>query len=281
MTRGKSYSDVLSEALDDMIEHGYDSAERLAYWQRKIREAAEASLASPRRMEEMLRDVLRATYDRMLKSGRVAEYHKGISRFTIGKVDPLLRDELTRRIMASADLIKLNRMKAVEQTLQRFSGWGSSIPAGGTKQADKRAEKAKLRKPLARLKFEERRVLTDQGHKLVSSINDIVAIGGGAIAVVWRSHWRQAGYDYRIEHKERDGLVYGIKGALVYEQGLAKKPDAGWYEDVTAFAEEPFCQCFGRYVYSLGDLAKLDPNALTRKGEESLAAVRKKIAGMA
>lgn len=281
MIRGKSYSDVLSAALDDMIEHGYDSAERLAYWQRKIREAAEASLASPRRMEEMLRDVLKATYDRMLKSGRIAEYHQGISRFTLQKVDPLLRDELTRRIMASADLIKLNRTKAVEHTLQRFAGWGSSLPAGGTKQADKRAEKAKLRKPLARLRFEERRVLTDQGHKLVSSLNNIVAESGGAIAVVWRSHWRQAGYDFRELHKERDGVVYGIRGAWVYEKGLAKKPDAGWYDEITAFAEEPFCRCFGRYVYSLGDLAKLAPGALTRKGEESLAEARKKIAEFA
>lgn len=278
MARGKSYSDILSAALDDMIEHGYDSAERLAYWQRKIREAAEASLASPRRMEEMLRDVLKATYERMLKSGRIAEYHRGISRFTLQKVDPLLRDELTRRIMASADLIKLNRTKAVEQTLQRFAGWGSSIPAGGTKQADKRAEKAKLRKPLARLRFEERRVLTDQGHKLVASINDVVATGGGAIAAKWRSKWRQPGYDFRPDHKERDEVFYGIRGSWAFEQGLLRKPATGWTDEQTQPAEEPFCGCKYVYVYAIRDVPE---DWLTAKGREKLAEVRRKIAEMA
>lgn len=277
MSKGKSYSDVLSAALDDMIEHGYDSAERLAYWQRKIREAAEASLASPRRMEEMLRDVLRATYDRMLKAGRVAQFHQGISRFTIGKVDPLLRDELTRRIMASADLIKLNRTKAVEQTLQRFAGWGSSIPAGGTKQADKRAEKAKLRKPLARLPFETRRLLTDQGNKLVSSINDIVATGGGAIAGRWRSKWRAPGYAYREDHKERDNVIYGIRGSWAFEQGLLKKPPDGWVDEHVMPAELPYCGCKFVYLYALRDVPE---SWLTVKGREALVEARKKISEM-
>ena len=34
--------------------------------------------------------------------------------------------------MASAKLIKLNRDAAIERTLQRFSGWSTSIPVGGT-----------------------------------------------------------------------------------------------------------------------------------------------------
>jgi hypothetical protein len=55
--------------------------------------------------------------------------HQGISRFTLNYLEPKLRTELDRRILASVDLIQLNRRKAIDTTLSRFSGWASSIPS--------------------------------------------------------------------------------------------------------------------------------------------------------
>src|SRR5207247_2394734 len=105
----------------------------------------------------------------------------------IDQIKPALHAELERRIMASADLIKLNRKAAIEKTVQRFSGWATSVPPGGTRATDKKKEKDSIKKSLKSLPFEERRVIIDQSHKFVANLNEIVAKDGGAIAGRWHS----------------------------------------------------------------------------------------------
>ena len=272
---GDSYYEVLTAAVNDISEHGFDSAERVAFWSERIKEAAQRSMTPPHAMEQMLRDAMAAIYQRMVDRGEVAKFHPGIARFTIERLRPQMRAELDRRILASAGLIKLNKEQSVQKTLQRFQGWATSIPAGGSDNVDKREEKTKLTKALRQLPFEERRVLIDQGHKLTASINEIVATDGGAIALRWHSRWRQAGYDYREDHKERDGKVYLLRDSWAKKAGLVKSGDAGYYDDVTAVAEEPFCRCNAVYIYNLRSLP-LD--MLTVKGKEQLLAVQAKLA---
>ena len=124
---------------------------------------------------------------------------------------------------------------------------------------------------LGGLAFEERRVLIDQGHKLTAAISQTVAVGAGAIAGTWRSHYRQPGYDYREDHKERDGLLYTLRGNWALEKGLMKPGPAGYYEDVTAVGEEVFCRCWMVWFYNL---SSLPPDMLTAKGKSELARVR-------
>lgn len=271
----QTYADVLSDAIDDFAENGYDSAERVLYWSRKIKDAAEATMAAPSAMEEMLREALAATYRRMVEKGEIARWHPGVGRFTVEKLRPQLRAELDRRILASASLIRLNREEAIGKTLRRFEGWSTSIPKGGSDAVRKGAEKADLKKSMRSLPFVERRVLIDQGHKLVASINEIVARDGAALAGTWRSNWRQYGYDYREDHKERDGQVYLLRDTWALKAGLIKPGEAGWYDDVTSVAEEPFCGCRMIWLYNLRDL----PAAMiTKKGEDELARVRRELA---
>jgi len=275
MPSSESYFDVLTAAIADVAEHGYDSAERIAYWSQRLKEAAERTMGSESEMERQLREALRAEYSRLIERGGIAQFHQGVARFTIERIRPQLRAELDRRILAAASLIKLNRKAAVEKTLRRFQGWSTSIPKGGSDAVGKREEKTAIRKSMTALPFEERRCLIDQSHKLASAINDIVATDGGAIAVVWKSHWRQAGYDYREEHKERDGRVYMIRGNWALAKGLVKPSEDGYYDEITAFGEEVFCRCSGRYLYSLSALAKIAPEMITKKGEAALEAARK------
>lgn len=276
MASSKEYRDVVDAAIKDLAEHGFDSQDRLSMWEERIRRAAEAALGPSARMEELLRDVLRATYEKLIGSGKAAKFHPGVARWTIEKVRPALRAELDRRILASANLIRLRRKQRIAETLARFSGWATSIPAGGSDNVEARAERERVKKPLANLPYEERRVLTDQGHKLTSAINSVVAVGGGAIAAVWHSRWRQPNYDYRIDHKERDLVVYGIRGAWAYEKGLAKKPPGGWTDEITQPAEEVFCRCQYVYVYTLPALARLAPDSITKKGIEALEGARER-----
>ena len=275
--RPESYLDILTDAINEFDQTGYTSADRLAYWQQRLREAAERETLPPGLMEANLRDVLTAAYVSMIDKGGYARYHPGVSRFTVDQLRPEMRAELTRRILASADLIKLNRKQAIEKTLQRFSGWATSIPKGGAANPKKVKTKQEIRKSLTSLPFEERRVLIDQGHKLVSSINDIVAKGGGAIAAVWRSHFRQAGYNYRPDHKARDGKIYLIRDSWAQQRGYVKPSRDGYADEITQPGEEIFCRCYFIYKYSLRDLP---PSMLTKKGEVVMAEAREKLNAM-
>lgn len=268
------FQQVLSEAIDDMLLHGFDSVERVQHWTRQLQEAAKGSVRmSEQDLAKMLREELARTYQRLVEEGGLAKFHPGVGRFTVEKLKPAMRSELDRRIMASADLIKLNREQAVAKTLQRFQGWSTSIPPNGVSGEKRAVVKANVRKSLTSLPFEERRVLIDQGHKLTAAISEIVASDGGAIAVVWRSHWRQAGYDYREDHKERDEQVYLVRDSWAHQRGLVKKGGNPFYDEIESFGQLPFCRCYGRWIYNLRDLPK---EMLTKKGEEALGEARAK-----
>lgn len=266
MARSTFY-DTLTRAIEDMAVHGYDSAERVAYWTEEIRRAAQASMRTSAQMAEMLRRALHAVYVKMVERGGVLKLSPGVARFTLERVAPTLRAELDRRIMASANLIKLNREEVIEKTLRRFQGWSTSIPVGGSAEPDKRKAKEDIRRSVAGLPFVERRVLIDQGRKLGAAINTTVAEGGGAIAATWKSNFRQPGYDYRPDHKERDGHLYLVRGSWAVKNGLVKVGPSGYTDDVTQPAEEPFCRC--RFVY-LFHLRQLPDDMLTVKGREQL-----------
>jgi hypothetical protein len=264
-----SFYETLTAAVADMDTNGYDSEARLIEWLRRIRAAADASMMPEHEMVAALRRTLGAEYARLVDKGGLLKTNPGVPRWTLERIRPELRAELDRRILASANLIKLNREQAIEKTLQRFSGWATSIPPGGSRVVERNPVKSHVRKSLAQLPFEERRVLIDQGHKLSSTLNQIVAENGGAIAGVWRSRWRQPGYNYREPHKEVDGRVFAVRGNWALEQGLMKVGAAGYTDGYEQPAELPFCRCSYQYVYMLRELPA---EMITAKGREWLKA---------
>lgn len=270
-----SFYETITAAIKDMAEHGYDSQERLNGWLESIAAAAARDMTPPHVMERMLRESLTGIYRKMVDGGQILQKNPGVSQFTLEKVKPHLRAELDRRIMAAANLIVLNRQAMIQKTLQRFSGWSTSIPIGGSDAVDKNAVKKDLKKALARLPFESRRVLIDQGHKFTSALNEIIASDGGALAGRWHSHWRQTNYDYREDHKERDDHVYAVRGNWALAKGLMKAGRDGYTDDITKPGEEIFCRCFYEYIYNLRDLP---PDMLTQKGAAALAEAKRKAA---
>lgn len=271
----RSFYDVLTAAVSDFTANGYDSIERLAYWVREIREAAIRSMVSPHVLEESLGRTFRGIYRSKIDRGGILAQHEGIPRFTLERVAPRLRRELDRRILASADLIKLNRQAAIEKTVQRFSGWASSISPGGSDAVNKIEVKSDIRKSLGALPFEERRVNVDQSHKFVANLSNILGTDGGAIALRWRSHFRQPGYNFREDHKERDEKIYLLRGNWAQEKGLVKPGPAGYYDEITAVGEEVFCRCYAVYLHSL---RLLPADMLTAKGREELARIKMALA---
>ena len=269
--KGEGFFAVLTAAIADFAEHGFDSAERLDRWLKAIREAAARSMVSPALLEKTMADNLRGVYRAQIERGGILKRHPGVSQFTLDKVKPKLRAELDRRIMASAQLIKLNRAASIEKTMQRFSGWATSIPVGGSDVVDKVETKTDIRKALAQLPFEERRVAIDQGHKFAANLNDILAVDAGAIAGIWHSHKDEVNYNGRPAHNARDGKIFLVRGNWAIKKGLIKQSGNNYTDEIEQPGEFVYCRCTYQYLYALRRLPK---DMLTAKGEAALQNVR-------
>lgn len=272
-----TFFETVTAAIKDFEENGFDSVERLAYWTDRIRRAAVESLTPEHVLEETLKQTLSGIYKRMIEDGQIIKTHIGISRFTVDRIKPKLRTELDRRMMVSRSLIKLHREQMIEKTTQRFAGWASSVPAGGSRAVEVKDVKDNIRKALTSLPFEERRCIIDQSAKFVSALNDVIATDGGAIAGRWHSQWRRRGYSYRVDHKERDQKVYAIRDNWAIQKGLMKAGPDGYTDQITKPAEEVYCGCSYQFLYNLRDLPE---SMITARGRESLTEARAKIAAM-
>jgi hypothetical protein len=268
----ESYLDVLTQAVDDMVEHGYDDPTRVARWQARLEEAARAGRQSLSRMTDELREGLRRIYDGQVGRDQILRYHGGVDRFTYQRLKPRLRNELDRRLMASMELIKLNREEMINRQAKRFAGWATSLPAGGPAEPERAQVKAAIRKPLASLPFEERRVMIDQGHKLVSALHEVISTEGGAIAGKWRAV-HQPGYDHRPEHLARDGRVFIIRGSWAARRGLVVR--GPYVDEIERPGEKIFCRCMYVYYYNL---RQLPAELLTAAGRAALELVRQRSA---
>jgi len=266
---------VLSEAIADFTEHGFDSQERLDRWVRELKQAAVESLVPESVLTKALNEALGREFRRATDPRTLQRRHRAVPFFKLEQVKPRLRSELDRRILASASLIRLNRDASVERTLQRFVGWSTSIPSGGTRAVDKRETNEDIRRSIAGLPFEERRVIIDQGHKLAAAINDIIATDAGAIVMTWHHVMEGGGYQARPEHVARNDEIFVVRGNWALEAGLMKLAGRKYTDQVDQPAEKPYCRCWWEAGYTLRDLP---PEMLTAAGREQLAAARKQIA---
>lgn len=274
MTTNMTLREAIQEAIRDFTEYGFDHPTRLSEWMVRLHAVARKDSPSPDLLQARTKAAMETYFKRATSFTVARRNHPGVNRYAIDRIKPELRAEMTRRVMASTDLIKLNRDQAVQKTLQRFSGWATSVPAGGSRVVDKSEVASDVGKTLRQVKYKERRVTIDQGHKLMASVDAVIAQQTGAIAGMWRSHWRQSGYDYRPDHKERDKQFYAIRGSWAMEEGLINK-GVGYLDEMTQAAEEPFCRCYVVYVQNLRDLPD---EMLTAKGRKLLEETRVKAA---
>lgn len=253
-----------------MLEHGFDSRERLETWLRRLGVAATESLVPVSQLTRTLQEALTRAFERATSSSRLLKLHPGVSEYTLERVRPQLRAELDRRIVAAAGLIRLNRDASVQRTLQRFAGWSTSIPIGGTAIPQRQEARKAIRKEISALPFEERRVIIDQGHKLSAAVSDIIAKDGGAIAATWW-HVRETGYKARPEHLDRDGEIFIIRDNWAMKDGLMRTAGASYTDQIEQPGEFVYCRCTYEYLYSLRDLPS---KMLTLKGRAKLAEVK-------
>lgn len=263
-----TFRQVLAAAIADISEHGYVSPERIADWVTRLRNAAEREMGSQTEVDRETTRKLVATFERLVDRDGILKFVPEVSRYTRAMIRPELRAELDRRILAAVDLIKLDRKRAVEATLDRFSGLATSIPPGGDATLDRVEARVSIGKSVARERYQRRLVANDQGHKLVANIAEITALNSGAIAGIWNDHGvYDHSYNARKEHMRRSGKIFVVRGGWAYEQGLIKSVH-GYTDEITKPAVEINCRCWYQWIASPRRL----PDAyLTRKGQEWLA----------
>jgi hypothetical protein len=266
-----SFDQLLVRYIAEVSDNGFVTMERIVEMMISLSDAARAQMRSEVATRDMMTRGLTSIYERLVERHGVMRNHPGLPRFTLENMQPHLRAMLGGRILASASLIKLQREQAISKTLQRFSGWATSVPMGGSSEVDRREVRATVAKEVRNERFREQRVLIDQGHKLRSAIDDVVAQDGGAIAEIWRSNWRQKNYNYREDHKDRDGEVYLLRRSWARDAGFVKPGKAGFSDDITRPGEEVFCRCYCTFLYHLRQLPK---DMLTAKGVAELQRVR-------
>ena len=271
----KPFRQVLADAVAEISASGYTSPERIQFWVEALRRAAEYDLGSETTVDRETRAKMEAAFKRLLDGNKITELVPGVSRFNLSMLRPSLRAELDRRIVASADLIKLHRREAIEKTLSRFSGWSTSIPAGGDGTIDKREVRSSVGKSVAQLKFEARRVSVDQGHKLIANISEIVAMDGGAIAGIWHDHGEHdSSYNARKEHLERSkpgNNLFLVRDSWAIRDGLIRRGSRPYMDEIERPGQLTYCRCY--YVF-LTSPRRLPDDVLTARGHEWVSAGR-------
>lgn len=264
--RKKSFRETLSEIMKRFSAGGIGDT----YMQSIlaiIRNEISRALPDDDSVKQTVRESLTKVFENVTNPRKLSANVPGVKEYTIAMVKPELRKLLDQKILQSVNLITLRRDEAVERTLARFQGWTTSIPPTGATKESIAEAKENILKSTARERFEWRRVTIDQGHKLSANVEAVVALQNGAIAAEWRSHWRDASYNARPDHKARDKKIYAIRGNDALRAGLMKRGKNGYWEDMTQPAEEPYCRCWARYINNLNDLPD---DMLTEKGRKAL-----------
>ncbi len=278
-SRFRTFQEALTAAIADFAEHGYDEERRIEYWTAILRELAGRKLGPVETREAIVTRSLQVIYDREVKRERILKQHPEVPKFTLQRIAPELRGELDRRIVASTNLIKLHREKRIEKVLQRFQGWATSIPVGGSRAIEKLEVKKSVGRSLESMDFAERRVAVDQSHKLISSISAILAQQSGAIVAVWHQHFTQ---DPRHTHKQREGNCYVVREGWAYQEGYIKKDPhlkddmtvqgkpSGFTDLLTEPGFEINCRCTYTWFTDLSTVARIAPQMITMKGHKYL-----------
>jgi len=267
-----TFTQTINEIIKEILEFGFDSQERIVRLSKRLKDAYIKSILPEHRLEQIVREQLINTFDKLVKQKNLI--NPDVKGFTIQSIKPHLRQELDRRILASADLIKFRREESISNILRQFQGWATSIPVGGTQSLEVKKSGDKLKKMTKTERFNQRRISIDQTSKLNANIRSIIATDQGAIAGIWHSKGEhEPNYNARVDHLERAKKIYIIRDSWADKQGLIK-PIWGYTDEITQPAEEVYCRCTYQYIFSL---RKLPEDYLTVKGKNALESAKKQL----
>jgi hypothetical protein len=154
----------------------------------------------------------------------------------------------------------------VQQFLER-------VPMGGTKYKDTKSRIVEIKKELRPLAKWDRLFYIHKAMSFPAEVEFLLSLEGNPIAAIW--HYNpideQTDYPKTYDHKQRDDLVYAVRGNWAITKGLMKVGPNGYLDEISRPSQETGCMCHLQWLYSV---SRVPTNMVTEKGFSELKRVR-------
>jgi hypothetical protein len=154
----------------------------------------------------------------------------------------------------------------VQQFLER-------VPMGGTKDKDTKSRITEIKKELRPLAKWDRLFYVHKAMSFPAEVEFLFSLEGNPIAAIW--HYNpideQTDYPKTYDHKQRDDLVYAVRGNWAIAKGLMNAGPNGYLDEISRPSQEIGCMCHLQWLYSV---SRLPTNMVTEKGFSELKRVR-------
>jgi hypothetical protein len=165
-----------------------------------------------------------------------------------------------------AEIYLSNQISQFQVMLREFL---EKIPVGGTKDKTIKSEIVGIKKELRYLVKWNNLFYTYKARSLCSEIENIFALAGNPLAVIWRYSNLDAQGEYQktYSHEERADKIYAIRRSWAIEKGLIKVGPAGYLDEINKPGQELGCMCSLQWVFSV---RRLPDSMITPKGRSEL-----------
>jgi len=147
------------------------------------------------------------------------------------------------------------------------------VPVGGTKDKNIKSHIAEIKKELRSLAKWDRLFYVHRAMRFPAEVEFLLSLEGNPIAAIW--HYNpideQTDYPKTYDHRQRDDLVYAVRGNWAIAKGLMNAGPSGYLDEISRPGQEIGCLCYLQWVYSIGGLPA---NMITEKGNFELKRVR-------
>ena len=147
------------------------------------------------------------------------------------------------------------------------------VPMGGTKDKEIKSQIGEIKKELRSLAKWDQLFYVHKAMCFPAEVEFLFSLEGNPIAAIWRYNPidEQTDYPKTYHHKQRDELVYAVRGNWAIAKGLMKAGPNGYLDEISRPSQEIGCTCHLQWLYSI---SRLPTNMVTEKGVSELKRVR-------
>jgi hypothetical protein len=174
----------------------------------------------------MIRKKLEGAVKRAFSASSIKRKHPKIEEWSILSMRPEMQAALDQRTWEALALARGRRDIEVDESMQRFLGFVSSVPSAGMEEVKKlRMEAERIAGPVAK-PWSAKHIAVDQTNKLIGNLNHTIATGSAAIGGFWDALKGEIPRDNRENHLGwgKDELFFSIRGNWAEEKGWVNKP---------------------------------------------------------
>ncbi len=132
----------------------------------------------------------------------------------------------------------------------------AEVPVGGSKDKAAKGRIIEIKKELRYLVRWDQLFYTYKARSFPAEIEHIFVLAGNPLAAIW--HYsdldEQGEYQKTYDHKQRNGLVYTIRGSWAIDEGLMTVGSAGYLDEINRPGQELGCMCSLRWITSVRQL---------------------------